>query len=154
MATVTQVTAGNSVNIIPDAALLRGTLRGRDVETIEGLRESLSIFAVKAQEKFPVDVELEITVGYPSVVNDPDMADYAEYVARQLLLAPAERMSQPSMVIEDYSYFLQKWPGAMTYLGAKVEGGTSFNHSADVVFDESAMVDGCAFLIALGTDGA
>jgi len=154
VATVTQVAAGNSVNVIPDTALVRGTLRGRDETVIEDLRQRLSAFAVQARETFPVEVDLEITVGYPSVVNDPAMADYAERVARQILVAPTEHMAQPSMVIEDYSYFLQKWPGAMTYLGAKVDGHTAFNHSAEVVFDESAMVDGCAFLIALATDGA
>ena len=48
------------------------------------------------------------------------------------------------MVIEDFAYFLQRWPGAMVYLGAQVVGHTSFNHSDDVMFDESAMSVGLA----------
>jgi len=38
------------------------------------------------------------------------------------------------------------------YLGAAVEGHTSFNHSADVMFDEAAMSIGCAYLISAATD--
>jgi metal-dependent amidase/aminoacylase/carboxypeptidase family protein len=55
-----------------------------------------------------------------------------------------ETMTAPSMVIEDFAYFLQRWPGAMVYLGAQVDGSRSFNHSADVLFEETVMTTGLA----------
>ena len=57
-------------------------------------------------------------------------------------------MPEPSMVIEDFAYFLQRWPGAMVYLGANVAGRRAFNHSADVVFDEDVLATGAALMLA------
>jgi hippurate hydrolase len=56
------------------------------------------------------------------------------------------------MVIEDFAYFLQRWPGAMVYLGAQVPGRTAFNHAADAVFDEAVLQAGAA-LHLLAADG-
>jgi metal-dependent amidase/aminoacylase/carboxypeptidase family protein len=53
-------------------------------------------------------------------------------------------MAEPSMVIEDFAYFLHRWPGAMVYLGAQVGSRQVFNHSDDVMFDEAAMSVGLA----------
>lgn len=154
VATVTQVTSGNSVNVIPDQATLRGTLRGHDEATIVGLRQAVEALGREAQKAHAVEVDIAITHGYPAVINDDAMAEYAAHLARDLALSETSVMPQPSMVIEDYAYFLQRWPGAMTYLGAKVAGFDAFNHSAEVMFDESAMVQGCAFHIAAATDRA
>ncbi|WP_029211227.1 MULTISPECIES: hypothetical protein [Arsenicicoccus] len=41
---------------------------------------------------------------------------------------------------EDVSYFLQKWPGMMIYVGAHVPGCGSFNHADDVQFDEVRVI--------------
>ena len=151
VATVTQVTSGNSVNIIPDSALIRGTIRGRDETTIISLRTHLAEAVKEAQERFAVQTSLSIREGYPAVINDPAMAALALLLAESSAGGHAVHMPVPSMVIEDFSYFLQRWPGAMTYLGAAVPGHDAFNHSAEVVFDESAMVSGCAFHIAAAT---
>jgi amidohydrolase len=154
VATVTQLTSGNSVNVIPDQATLRGTLRGHDEATIVGLRDTLDALGHEVRQVYGVEVSVDITQGYPAVINDASMADYAAHLARDAALAETSVMPQPSMVIEDYAYFLQRWPGAMTYLGAKVPGFDAFNHSAEVMFDEAVMVQGCAFHIAVATDGA
>lgn len=61
-------------------------------------------------------------------------------------------MPDPSMVIEDFAYFLHRWPGAMVYLGACGPGNTSFNHADDVTYDESALAVGAA-LHLMAADG-
>jgi metal-dependent amidase/aminoacylase/carboxypeptidase family protein len=53
------------------------------------------------------------------------------------------------MVIEDFSYFLKRWPGAMVYVGAAVGENPFFNHSAEAEFDEEAMKTGFALFRAL-----
>lgn len=151
VATVTQVTSGNSVNVIPDAALLRGTIRGRDEATIVGLRAGLAESVQEAEARYHVQVSLSLREGYPAVINDAPMADFALLLAQSQAGGHTLPMPVPSMVIEDFSYFLQRWPGAMAYLGAAVPGHSAFNHSAEVVFDEAAMTAGCAFHIAAAT---
>jgi amidohydrolase len=151
VATVTEVLSGNSVNVIPQTATLRGTLRGRDESVIARIRNDLQNLVDQAQDRFGVDVRLDLQIGYPAVVNDPDATAYGVALASALDGAKHQQMPQTSMVIEDYSYFLQRWPGAMMYLGAAVPGHTSFNHADDVVFDEEALTVGCAFHVGVAT---
>lgn len=157
VATVTETRAGNSVNVIPDTATLRGTLRGRDETTIIRVRDQLDAICAEAEQRFFVAVDVELKIGYPAVINDAEITDEGIALVNRLAqtsgLAGVEAVPMPeaSMVIEDYSYFLQRWPGTMMYLGANVDGCTSFNHSSDVVFDEAAMKAGCAYLISAAT---
>ncbi len=157
VATVTETRAGNSVNVIPDSATLRGTLRGRDEATIITVREQLADLCATARRQFGIEVDLDLQIGYPAVINDAGVTDEGIGFVERLASVPgmsgigAVAMPEASMVIEDYSYFLQRWPGTMMYLGAQVDGCTSFNHSADVLFDESAMTVGCAYLLTAAT---
>ena len=73
------------------------------------------------------------------VADDQALQDLISALKEGDLAESLVQMSEPSMVIEDYSYFLQKWPGAMVYVGAQAETNPSFNHSADALFHEEAM---------------
>jgi len=97
-----------------------------------------------------VEADLTITEGYPAVVND---AAYVERVRAAIGdRADVHDMADPSMVIEDFAYFLARFGGAMVYLGAQVPGRTAFNHAADAVFDPAVLATGAA-LHLLAADG-
>ncbi len=145
VATVTEAIAGNTVNVIPTSGSLRGTLRTLSKEQRARAHKRLEAITREVASIFGLRGALEITAGYPAVMNDP-------VILGAILAAhdgerpgsPAQEMTEPSMVIEDFAYFLYRWPGAMVYLGAQVDGHSSFNHSDDVVFDESVMTVGLA----------
>jgi len=145
VATVTEVKAGNTVNVIPTAGTLRGTLRTLSLERRAELHKRVQEVARAAATRRNVAHEVRIVAGYPAVVSDDRFLDA---LVAELTVAvhgvQLVRMDQPSMVIEDFSYFLQKWPGAMVYLGAAVGEHPSFNHSDDVLFDENVMATGLA----------
>ena len=148
VATVTESLIGNSVNVIPAGGSLRGTIRtlsaGQRERVTSGLRRALAAAAASTG----VTAELELIEGYPAVIND---ADYVDAMTNRLLelFGPdlVVAMTHPSMVIEDFSYFLQRWPGAMVYLGAQVPGHDSFNHSDDVVYDEAVLSTGATLFL-------
>jgi hippurate hydrolase len=145
VATVTEAIAGNTVNIIPTNGTLRGTLRTLSEEGRAALHERLAALTRDVAASFGLRETLLVIDGYPAVMNDPAVlgALIAAHDAERPEL-PAQEMPEPSMVIEDFAYFLRRWPGAMVYLGAQVDSRTSFNHSDDVVFDESVMTVGLA----------
>ena len=150
VATVTEALIGNTVNVIAPTGRLRGTMRSLSADRRRALHAELRHLAVLTAEEVGIEAQVSITEGYPAVVND------AGYVDR-LRAAVGERvqvveMAAPSMVIEDFAYFLQRWPGAMVYLGAQVPGHTAFNHAPDAVFDESVLQVGAA-LHLLAADG-
>jgi hippurate hydrolase len=63
------------------------------------------------------------------------------------------RLPTPVMGAEDFSYVLQRTPGAMAFLGATPEGGDYRTccalHSNRVVLDEAAMARGIAVHCAM-----
>ncbi|MGJ7439679.1 M20 metallopeptidase family protein [Aquipuribacter sp. MA13-6] len=150
VATVTESLIGNTVNVIPTDGRLRGTLRSLSAGRRDALIAQLEHLARTTATAYGIEARVSITEGYPSVVNDPD------YVNRVRLAvgdrAEVVEMREPSMVIEDFAYFLQRWPGAMVYLGAQVPGRDAFNHAADAVFDSEVLQTGAA-LHLLAADG-
>lgn len=153
VATVTECLMGNTVNVIPTHGRLRGTLRTLDPDQRDRLIQGLARAVRDSAERARVTGELDVLEGYPAVVGDPG------YVAGMLTFLDehgwadlVQEMPQPSMVIEDFAYFLQRWPGTMVYLGAQVPGCAAFNHSADVLFDESVLPTGTALLL-MAADG-
>lgn len=145
VATVTEATSGNTVNVIPANGTLRGTLRTLSLESRSELLERLVMLTRGIGAAVGLNAALEVIDGYPAVINDTDLvaALAAAHDAERPGL-PFREMPQPSMVIEDFAYFLRQWPGAMVYLGAQVESQTAFNHSDNVLFDESVMIVGLA----------
>jgi hippurate hydrolase len=151
VATVTQVAAGTTGNVIPAEGTMRGTIRTLSPGQRELLIGRLQRISADAATETGLGVDVELREGYPVTVNDPN------YLARLVRVLDetgirAEEMSAPSTVTEDFSYFLQRWPGAMVFLGAQVPGHTSFNHAHDAVFDEDVLPLGAA-LHLLAADG-
>lgn len=142
VATVTESLIGNTVNVIPTDGRLRGTLRSLSVAQRAALHVKLENLALTTAAAHDVRARVSITEGYPAVVNH---SDYVERM-RSAIGHSAEvvDMHDPSMVIEDFSYFLHRWPGTMVYLGAQVPGRNAFNHAADAVFDEAVLQTGAA----------
>lgn len=149
--TVTESLIGNTVNVIPTQGRLRGTLRTLSAERRAALIAELERLADETARDNHVEATTSILEGYPAVHND---AAYVDRIRAGLAGTPAQpaEMADPSMVIEDFAYFLQRWPGAMAYLGAQLDGRTAFNHAADAAFDTDVLRTGAA-LHLLAADG-
>lgn len=140
VATVTEFLSGNTVNVIPTHGSLRGTVRTVNPEQRESLHRGMSKIVDELASELGLVATLTITAGYPAVVSDLAFIDEFLADARaEGLSSVLQEMDHPSMVIEDFSYFLHKWPGAMVYVGAAIGDAPSFNHSATAQFDEEAM---------------
>ncbi|MEO5743619.1 MAG: M20 family metallopeptidase [Terracoccus sp.] len=153
VATVTECIIGNTVNVIPASGRLRGTIRALSPTSRTALIDGIHRVVSNVVAAYGLTGEVTIHEGYPAVVND---ADYTSRLVARLgqteLASAVTAMPEPSMVIEDFAYFLQRWPGAMVYLGARGAGNTSFNHADDVVYDEDVLTVGAA-LHLLAADG-
>jgi amidohydrolase len=143
--TVTESLAGNTVNVIPTRGTLRGTIRTISEARRDAVHQALDRLTRETARRFGLLGTCRIIPGYPAVTNDERFLGALDSAMRADPNLPLlETMTAPSMVIEDFAYFLQRWPGAMVYLGAQVDGSRSFNHSADVLFEETVMTTGLA----------
>jgi amidohydrolase len=162
--TVGQITAGTTSNVIPETAVILGTIRAVSERTRSRVHDGVRRVAEGVAAAHEAGAEVEVELGYPVTVNDFGYAGFASGVAADLL-GPGRvtSMSAPVMGAEDFSYVLQEVPGALAFLGATPPGieprRAAPNHSNRVLFDEDAMATGIAMytqmaLTHLATGGA
>jgi hippurate hydrolase len=101
-----------------------------------------------------MSAEVTIKLGYPVTVNDAPSADFALDIAKAVNGDKnVAHMPHPVMGAEDFSYVLEKVPGAMLFLGGTPQGKDPRtappNHSNRVTFEEDAMTTGMALYSAL-----
>jgi amidohydrolase len=147
--TVAHIEAGSTSNVIPDTAFLEGTIRTLSARNRADVVAAVRRVATSIGAAHGLQVEFEHEEGYPVTVNDPSAAAGVLDTAAELLGAPASRLSPaPLMGAEDFSYVLQRVPGAMAWLGACPPGldpdTAPPNHSNLVVFDEEPLPAGVA----------
>lgn len=155
--TIAHITAGTTTNVIPEVAHLLGTIRTLSETSRAIVHAELRKLCEQVAAGYGCTAEVDIEVGYPVTVNDQDVGQYAVELATATLGSEhAEPMPHPLMGSEDFSYVLQRIPGAMAFLGGcppQIETGESpANHSNRVVFDEEAMVHGVAMYTAFALD--
>jgi amidohydrolase len=155
---VTRIHAGTANNVIAESAQLEGTVRAVAKRTRSAIIDALERVPTGVASAHEMTAEVEVFEGYPVTVNDPGRA--AGTLATATRLLGAERvveMPTPIMGAEDFSYVLQRVPGAMAFLGMCPEGAdprtVAPNHSNRMQIDESAMADGIALYVAAALDG-
>jgi hippurate hydrolase len=155
--TITKIRAGTTDNVIPETVDMLGTLRA--------VSESSRTLAIDAMGQLVSGIagahgmhaELTVHPGYPVTVNDDDSARFVGQVAGEML-GPEKtgNMPAPVMGAEDFSYVLQRRPGAMSFLGVCPPGEHPARahacHSNRMTLDEDAMSVGVAMYAALAIE--
>ncbi|WP_328923683.1 M20 family metallopeptidase [Streptomyces sp. NBC_00190] len=151
--TVASIHAGTTVNVIPETAEIRGTFRTLSPAARQLVRDGITRVAHHVAAAHGAHVDVTLTEGYPPVVND-GACTAALHDTAATLLGPdrVHHLSEPVMGAEDFSYVLQRVPGAMAFLGACLPGTPPEQapdcHSNRVVFDEDALATGAALYAA------
>ncbi|HXJ82949.1 MAG TPA: M20 family metallopeptidase [Candidatus Methylomirabilis sp.] len=149
--TVAKIEAGTTRNVIPDTANLLGTIRTVSEATRERVLEGVRRVAEGVAAAHGAQVEVELVRGYPVTVNDAEFAGFVLDIARELLGPEAVRpMSHPIMASEDFSYVLERVPGAIANISTCPDDGPAFpNHSTRMRVNESALATGIAMHVAV-----
>ena len=151
---VTQISAGSAHNIIPDDVELIGTMRTLSVQTRKALSEAFERIVTKVAEAHGATAGAWIEEGYPPTINDPRaVAMIRELAVAQFGDGAYVEAPAPSMGAEDFSYVLQKVPGAMAFLGVAPPDGEAASraplHNPSMMVDEAVLPRGvamhCAF---------
>ena len=154
--TVGAFNAGVRNNIIPDSAVLIGTIRSFD----EGVRREAQARLKKTAEGIAqasgatVDVQLEL--GYPVTVNDERLMPRMLGTLQRMAGAENVEEAIPTTGAEDFSRFQQKVPGVFVFLGVTPKSKdwrtAAANHSPLFEADESALPVGVRVMTGLALD--
>ena len=148
--TITQLEAANAHNIIPNRAVLKGTIRTLSSDRRHEVWNAIRQLAENIAQAHDCDADTEITQGFPPTVNDARAVAMAEAVSTSLPHGEYMPLQAPIMGAEDFSYVLEKVPGMMAFLGVAQSGADWKHccsiHSSRMMVDESVLPRGTAFL--------
>ena len=156
--TVGRITAGTTSNVIPETAELEGTVRTTVRRGAQaGARGDPQASASTSRPRTAARRRSRSPPATRPPATTPDVSARVLELASSLLGARfGPPMADPLMAAEDFSYVLQKVPGALAFLGACPPGTEPDkappNHSNRVHFDESAFAHGVAMYAAFALD--
>jgi len=139
---ITQLHAGSAYNVIPDSAVLTGTIRTFDAKVRELVRSRMRALAAGIATAFAATIDVTIRDGFSVLENQESSVAVVAEVARELLgevdLAPT-----PNMASEDFADMLHVVPGAYFWLGT-TPGPMVHNPSYN--FDDEVLPVGASML--------
>jgi amidohydrolase len=152
--TVGAFTSGTTFNVIPDEAVLKGTVRAFDRDVRASMPQRLRRIAAGLAAAMRVEIDVEYRWSYPPTVNAREPNDVVRAVGRELL-AP-ENVVEHDIVMwaEDMSFMQELRPGAYFIVGSR--GGTASaypHHNARFDIDERALGIAYRMMVALGLHG-
>ncbi len=152
--TVGSFHAGTADNIIPDQATFLATVRSFSPESRGTLAELVPRLVGDIARAHGLTAEADYSTEYPVTLNDAAEAAFAvETIADTFGPGRGETAEFPLAGAEDFSFVLERVPGAFVMLGACPPGGdpetAPTNHSAVAVFDDAVLADGTALYAEL-----
>jgi amidohydrolase len=137
--------AGSAYNVIPADVHIGGTTRTTTPANRELVKRRIEEVCRGAEQMHGVKIELEHRPGYPPTVNNADRVRFALEVAAGVCGDHGvSDEARPSMGAEDFSYMLEKVPGAMVMLG---NGGSASLHNPRFDFNDMAIPFGVSFFV-------
>jgi amidohydrolase len=117
--TVGQIEGGTKHNIIPETAVLRGSIRAFKAPVRDQLVERLSAFASRIAQAYRAEAHVQFMgeSGCPAVVNPPEWAGHVHDLAVDEVGAACVPEAQPVMGSDDMSLFLKERPGCYFWVG-------------------------------------
>ena len=113
----TMIHTGEAINVVPDSAEIRGTVRTFSLEVLELIERRMREGAEHTAAAFGATCEFEFKRNYPPTVNHPAETEFVRGVLAQVVGPENVQAFEPTMGAEDFSFFLQAKPGCYFVIG-------------------------------------
>jgi amidohydrolase len=145
---VTQISAGDAFNVIPETARLGGTVRAFSSDTILAIEECMKRIATSVAAAFGATASLDFRLLVPPLMNDAVETETIVQTAIELVGADNVSANGPTlMASEDFSFMLEDRPGAYMNVGIAGDNvGKALLHSPRYDFNDDAIPFGAALL--------
>ena len=144
---ITQVHSGTTDNVVPEIAYLNGTVRTFDLSVQEMVIKRMEKIISGLAMSFEVNAKLNYQKGYPPTINHEEATNFAIGVAEDVCGSDQVLTSvSKEMGAEDFSYMLQKRPGAYLFMGIGDGAGL---HNPNYDFNDAAAPVGASFFARL-----
>ncbi len=155
---ITQIHAGSATNVIPDEAVLIGTVRTFTTEVLDLIERRMEEIAKGVAAGFNASVDFGFKRNYPPLVNHAKETAFA--IEAMKAVAGADRVNtnvEPTMGAEDFAFMLQEKPGCYVFIG-NGEGdhrmgghglGPCQLHNTSYDFNDSLLPVGASYWVRL-----
>lgn len=153
---VGRINAGIRENIIPEEAVMAGTIRTLDDDMRLKIHEKIKLTATKIAESGGATAEVLIENKTPVTYNDPALTE--RVVASLERAAGKENVLRINAVTgaEDFAFFQQKVPGFFFFVGAMMPdqdpNTVPAHHTPDFMIDERGMLTGLKAMLNITLD--
>jgi hippurate hydrolase len=152
---VTRFNAGSADNVLPETAVLGGTVRALEPAVQEAMQAGIGRICTGIEATHGVRIELSYTRGYPPTINAAEPTRVARQVATELFGAGnVQTQLKPSMGAEDFSYMARVVPGCYVWLGngeraGGGHGSSCMLHSPHYDFNDEIIDSGIRYWVKL-----
>ena len=149
---ITKINGGTAYNVIDDSVKLGGTIRTFKPETrsfFEKKLKEISSGIAKANGA-EAEVDFHLTNKYPPTINSKKESEFAANVAKKVFGdSKVDTDIDPSMGGEDFSYLLEKKPGAYLYIGQGDDNHKAHLHTTKYDFNDNLLPVGVNYWVEL-----
>lgn len=143
-----KVIANGATNVIPNEVNIAGTFRTFDEQWRREAHKLIDKIASQTAEAMGGRCEVDIRVGYPFVLNDPELTERSKQQAIEFLGENQVIDLDMRMTGEDFSFYTQLMPGCFYRLGTKngPDGALKGLHTPTFNVDEKCLETGSGLM--------
>ncbi len=152
--TIGHFEGGMAANVIPDFAVLEGTLRTFKPEIKAFIMQRITEIAESIAKAYRASVTVEELSNVPSVICDDSMTDMMLNAVHELdngmELVPGLHL----MGSEDFAFYAEKVPAVICFMGAGVEDQSKWvgQHNPRIEFNEDILENEVALYVKMAID--
>lgn len=145
---ITSFQGGNTTNVIPSEVKLMGTFRAMNEEWRFRAHELIKNICVETAKISGVQIEVEIDVGYPFLVNNIPLTEKAKRRAAEFAGEENVEETEMRMGAEDFAFYSHRIPACFFRLGVgNIKNNiTSGVHTPTFNIDEDAIENGMGIM--------
>ncbi len=147
---VTQIHAGETWNVLPGRAILRGTTRSFRPAVQDALESAIRRIVGRVAEAHGCTSRIAYRRQYPPTINSAEESERAARAAATVVGAErVVRTANPSMGSEDFAFMLAERPGCYVWLGSGQGGGDAGLHNPRYDFNDRVLPIGASYWVTL-----
>jgi len=145
---ITRIQGGDAYNVIPQVATMAGTVRAFKNETMQLVEANMKRLAGNIAAGFGAEAKVDFRVIFVPLVNNADHAQtFADTAAGLVGEAKVDRNKPPANASEDFSFMLEKVPGAYINIGNGEDSAQVHNPAYN--FNDAAIPYGVALFASI-----
>jgi amidohydrolase len=151
--TIGEVKAGTTFNVIPENAVLKGTVRTFSEEVRSLIEKEIDLLAKSVASSFGGSYKFKFVRGYDSTINVEDSVNQMIEAGKDIF-DQIQILTEASMGAEDFSRYINLKKGAIAWLGVKHPNTINHNiHHPKFNLNEQALIKGAKLFINIVKEG-